>query len=61
MILFRYVVKQLHIYFLKFQPFFGGRFITSSSTALGSIFTLSSCIDWPRRYDLFIACIAIKI
>ena len=61
MILFRYVVKQLHIYFLKFQPFFGGRFITSSSTALGSIFSHTSHIDLPRRYDERIAGIAIKI
>ncbi len=60
MILFRYVIKQLHISFFKFQPVFGWRFITPSATALGSILSHTSYIDLPCRYDERIAGIAIK-
>ena len=61
MILFRYVIEQLHISFFKLQPFLGWCFLTSSATALGSIFTHTSYIDLPRRYDECIAGIAIEI
>ena len=61
MILFRYVIKQLHISLFKFQPFLGWRFITSSATALGSILTHTSYIDLPRRYDERIAGLAINL
>jgi len=60
MILFRYVIKQLHLSFFKFQPSLSWCFLTSSATALGSIFSHTSYIDLPRRYDDRIAGIAIE-
>ena len=60
MILFRYVIKQLHICLFKFQPFLDWCSTTSSATALGSILTHPLYIDLPRRYDERIAGIAIK-
>ena len=60
MILFRYVIKQLHISLFKFQPLLGWCITTSSATALGSILTHTSYLDLPRRYEKRIAGIAIK-
>ena len=60
MILFRYVIKQLRLSFFKFQPSLSWCSLTSSATALGSIFSHTSYIDLPRRYDERIAGIAIE-
>ncbi len=61
MILFRYVIKQLHICLFKFRPSLGWCSVTSSATAIGSILRTPQIIDLPRRYDERIAGIAIKI
>jgi len=60
MILFRYVIKQLHISLFKFQPFHGWCSTSSSATALGSILTHTSYLDSPCPYEERIAGIAIK-
>ena len=60
MILFRYVIKQLHISLFKFQPFLGWFSNSYSATALGSILTHTSYLDLPRRYEERITGIAIK-
>jgi hypothetical protein len=51
MILLRHVIQQHHISILKRQPFNDWCFITSSASALGSIFTPPQIKELPRHHD----------